>query len=684
MKRLLASVVILVAGGQLPSGQERPSTPAPAATFRVQVDAIELDAFVTDAQGNPVTGLTAADFQILEDGKPQTITSFSLVNIPIERLERPRARRAIEPDVQTNDRGDGRVYVFALDEVGTEYALRTRAFLRGFIERRFAANDMAAVFFMGLQSNVEAQPFTNSPRLLLAAIDKFSGWYPTEETPTLPPRSMAAPASRAPPPDAPNLEAHLSDRRRMSSLQDVVEAIASVHGRGKALLLISGGLPKDIFRAIDYRGGVLSAKEESAHAAVMAATRGNVTIYPIDPRGLTPGGSADEDEASLPDVTSDAPERNGLGAMDDRSSLSTLAQATGGFALTNSNSFESALDRIVRENSTYYLIGFTSTNDRRDGRYRRLRIRVNRPGLQVRSRDGYLALLKNERVAAGPTAIPAISAPVSSALVSPLAVGDVPLRVFAAPYRDTSKNAVVAITAEIDAASLDLTQQDGVFKGHLEVAFAATDTRNKTFGGEHHSVNLALKPETYDFAKRQGLRVLAEIHLPPGRYQLRLAAGSPSSKAGSVMYDLTVPDFKREPLMLSGISFALPSASNPSTLRLKDPLRDRLPGPVTAAREFTEDNTLALFSEVYENLKNAPAHTVDLRVELRSEDDRVVRTANLQRSSAEPQDKPGVYRFTVELPLKDVGAGRYIVHVEAHSSAGERRIVSRDIPIAVR
>jgi VWFA-related protein len=95
---------VLVVGGALIAQQP------PVPTFRVQVDAVETDVFVTDAQGNPVTGLTINDFQILEDGKPQVITSFAAVNIPFERQTQTLAELSTtEPDVQANDRGDGRL-----------------------------------------------------------------------------------------------------------------------------------------------------------------------------------------------------------------------------------------------------------------------------------------------------------------------------------------------------------------------------------------------------------------------------------------------------------------------------------------------------------------------------------------------------------------------------------------------
>src|SRR5215510_922653 len=179
-RRIVVALVAVILASHALLGQ---TSPQPQATFRVRVDAVEIDASVTDAAGNPVPNLTADDFEILEDKKPQTITSFTVVNIPAERLERPQfAGRAIEPDVQTNQQPEGRLYVFVLDDVAPDQALRTRRFLRRFIEQYFGANDVAAVSFLGLARAASAQSLTSNPRLLLESIDSFTGGFPTGPT----------------------------------------------------------------------------------------------------------------------------------------------------------------------------------------------------------------------------------------------------------------------------------------------------------------------------------------------------------------------------------------------------------------------------------------------------------------------------------------------------------------------
>src|SRR5207249_97458 len=151
-----------------------PQTP----TFKTQVEYVEVDATVTDQQGTFVRNLKKEDFQVLEDGKVQTISTFTLVDIPIERYERPLfAAQPIEPDVRSNEQPfDGRVYVMIIDDLHTDFAKtqRVKAAARQFIEQRLGANDLMAVLHTFGPADA-SQEFTNSKRLLLTAVDRTSG-----------------------------------------------------------------------------------------------------------------------------------------------------------------------------------------------------------------------------------------------------------------------------------------------------------------------------------------------------------------------------------------------------------------------------------------------------------------------------------------------------------------------------
>ena len=273
--------------------------------------------------------------------------------------------------------------------------------------------------------------------------------------------------------------------QQMSSLRELTEAMARIPGRHKAMLLFTEAIEVDMFDIVDYSGGILGLAGVDAHAAMAAATRGNLTIYPIDPTGLT--------TEHIPLAT--------------LASLTALGHITGGFALFNSNNFSQTFDRIVREHSTYYVLGFNSGYERNDGRYVRVEVKARRPGLTVHARDGYVAPTRDERRTETRTA--AASA-VSSALASPLSESGVSLRVVATPHKGIGRHARVTLSVEIDASTLDLVERDGRFTGTLDVRYLVTDGRKRSYPESRHISNLELDPD----ARRRGVRVVSDSTCP--------------------------------------------------------------------------------------------------------------------------------------------------------------------------
>src|SRR5690349_11522487 len=150
--RILTSLLLIAAVAQAPAQPQPPAAPPssqPAVTFKVEVNYVEINASVTDAQGAFVRTLTRDDFQVLEDGKPQSLTAFSMVDIPIERPDPPLfSRVVIPPDTATNRAPfEGRVFVMVLDDLHTRFnrTARTRSAARQFVERYVGANDIVAV-----------------------------------------------------------------------------------------------------------------------------------------------------------------------------------------------------------------------------------------------------------------------------------------------------------------------------------------------------------------------------------------------------------------------------------------------------------------------------------------------------------------------------------------------------------
>jgi len=463
-------------------------------TFRSQVDTIEIDAVVTDSSGRPVENLTAADFQLLENGTPQTIHSFGLVTVPLV-ASRPAVADAA---VQTNTDSDGRLFVIALGNMPAYLALRTRDVLRHFIVDHVAANDLVSIVSIGSSTARDAQDFTADKRLLLRALDSFDG----------------------------SIRNPFTTRMQGDTLRDLLESIGQIPHRRKALLYVTSAT-FDIADVIRGSETGEAADLRPLRDGLAIAMRGNVAIYPIDPVGLRGAGlGADEGAVLTPSMV----------ALERDTDLKIMADITGGFALVNSNRYADAFQRIVQENSTYYMLGFSSTNTARDGKFRRLEIRVTRRDLVVHVRQGYIApgekdillhTLKPIGVQFGPA--------VAEALERPVEDGPVPMWVTASassPAADTES--IVVVSAELDAAALATEADVQVELGVVAVSADGTLVRAQR-------ERFAAVPVTAGADGRR-IRGTTSLRLPPGRYQLRVAGGNvDAGRAGSVLYDLEVP-----------------------------------------------------------------------------------------------------------------------------------------------
>jgi VWFA-related protein len=680
----VASLFVFLAGTALLAGQNPPppSPPPQTPTFKVRVDYVEVDALVTDAQGRFIRDLTKEDFRVLEDGKPQTIANFAIVDLPVEHADRPLfASAPIEPDVQTNERPfDGRVYVMVIDDLHTLFGRSSRVKLaaKQFIQRNLGANDLMAVVHTGGPSDAN-QEFTSNKRLLIAAVDRVSGLKVqsatlsrTEEYNRT--RDFRQQGDRVNDPD--DAERGFKARSTLEALKNVADWFASVHGRRKAILFVSEGIDYDITDV--FNNNSASTIIEDTRDLIASATKADVAIYGIDPRGLT--GLEDESitVSSFPDDTS-----LGIGTSSlqnevrlSQDSLRTISQETGGFAVVNRNQFDTAFDRIVQDNSSYYVLAYYPPSDK-PGKFHKIDVRVTRPGLTVRARRGYaLPKVKTAAAPAKPPANPS-STEVREALDSPIPVSGLTMRVFAAPFKGTAPNASVLFGVEMRGRDLKPAAND-----KLELSYIALDAQGKVRGGNTDALTLNLKPETKARVEQTGIRMLSRVDLPPGRYQLRFAAHDTSGgNVGSVLYDLEVPDFNKSPFVMSGIVLTSLSAAG-LTARPDEQLRNVLPGPPVAARAFPQNDEVSLFAEVYDAAGDKP-HKVDITTTITSDTGQVLFKADEERSSSDLGGKRGGYGYTTKIPMKDLPPGAYVLKVEAKSRLGAGPATAREIRFTV-
>src|SRR5687767_5691764 len=226
-----------------------PPQPQPPITFKVEVNYVEIDANVVDAQGNFVRTLGKDDFEVLEDGKPQSLTAFAMVDIPIERPDPPLfSKTAIAPDVATNRKPfEGRVFVLVLDDLHTRFTRtsRTRAAARQFVERYIGANDVVAVVNTSGYDKA-MQDFTSNRQLALRAIDGSMGGKADSSTQAAIQDAMM---NRDTPGMSSNMNAAFNELQRynnarnsMRTLRNLATYMAGMRGRRKAVVYFSEGL----------------------------------------------------------------------------------------------------------------------------------------------------------------------------------------------------------------------------------------------------------------------------------------------------------------------------------------------------------------------------------------------------------------------------------------------------------
>lgn len=631
--RLAIAIAALCAAAAVVVAQDAPQ---PTPTFRSEANYVQLPVRVLDARGEFVSGLAQSDFLLTEDGRPQTITAFSAAIIPILPGDpAPDVPLAAVDPVASNDatQVDGRVYLFVLDNrAGSESAtLKVRQVVRGFISDRLSANDLAAVTMTGAG---RGQTFTRNRRLLHDAVNRFAS---------------------DPHPD--------SDGARgvLNVVANTAEWLGAIKGRRKALVLVT---PGQICALSDPE-----CNEGLRHALRMAV-QSDVSIYTVDPRGLVATHGAPAEESDRPTAFSAAITSGPLdGAR-------YLADASGGFAIANTNNLSAGFERIVRENSSYYLLGYYSTNPNADGKMRKHGVTVARRGLQVVHRGGYVA--PAVPTSAEPPVVASVDEQLRRLAASGLGlpVSAMPLRVAAAPFLSAGGTSRVAVVVEMPPEGLRPTDEDGRYRLNVGLAVVLADRDGTSVASDEPNIELSVPSAAGHTITAQGVRIVSRIRVPPGTYQMWVGAvQTPSGLRGSVVTEIEVPDFDRHPLALSGIAVTTSAATRMYTARTDDLLDDVLGAPPVAHRDFAVDSDLWIYGEIYDHRSGAGDVTASVTV--RSTDGKLV-----YQTPFEPA--PVQFGHLARIPLTELGAGSYVATIEARSATPEPVSAMRTVAFRVK
>lgn len=419
---VLFAAVLAASPGSPASARQDPADP-PTAAFvdTVQVNVVNVDVYVTDRRGEPVTGLTADDFEIFEDGRPMAVSNFYAVEdgrragdaaVTTDAAEGAEAPGAAAPPLPTDAAGpelpeEQRLHlVVYVDNVNIEPFHRNRVVreLSRFVSQELRPGDRAMVVSFDRELRVR-RPFTSDPDAIASALrelERVSGQGVHEASRRTDYRRRVEESDSAA--EAVQWARQYAQETRheldyaIDALRDLVVGLAALPGR-KALIYVSDGLPmipgQDLYELVqlkfDTSGAATQALafDRSTRFRELAAQANSqrVTFYTIDARGLT-GYSAGT-------VEDRSPQSPGVSAMVDRvindnlqSTLQMLAEETGGRAILNTNRAAPDLEKVARDFRTYYSLGYLPAHSG-DGRYYRIEVRVKRPGVEVRHRTGY-------------------------------------------------------------------------------------------------------------------------------------------------------------------------------------------------------------------------------------------------------------------------------------------------------
>ncbi len=655
--------------GQSQSGE------SPGFVLKVNSDLVLTNIVVREKKsGEIVYGLGEKDFTILENGKPQQITSFDFENVDQAALNEATISGTAPSSVFNAKNGtatpeelhDRRLIVmfFDLTSMQPDDLERSQQAARNYIEHQMQPADLVAV--LSLDSSLALnQDFTANKQLLLKAVGGYSttqgSGYELGATSTT--NQVEDTTSFTPDETEYN---DLNTDRELFAIEDISHALAYINEK-KSLLYFSGGIQRD---------GI--ENQASLHAAVNAAVRANMAIYSVDTRGLqaiSPLGDASTGSLRGVSAYSGIAAQNNFDTnFNTQEVMATLSTDTGGKAFFDNNDFAPAFQRIQSDTSAYYVIGFHSSDTRRDGGYRRLTIRVDRKDVKLEYRPGYYApadfqhSTKEDR-----------ERQLQDALASDLPATDVEVYLQAMYFRKDETHAVVPISIVVPGSQIPFVKGGDKDKATLDIIGQIKDSAGHDIGDVRDTVKLAIDQSQQ--VQQKNVQYTTNFTLPVGSYHLKVVVReNETGHMGSFETDLNVPDLRRAPLKMSSVVLA--SQIIPAGKKSDGPLiRDGRQLVPNLPHVFVQNQDLRLLYEVYDaghvaavkqigqTIAQPPSTRVFTNVEFLSGGIIAYETPLVKATEINEPARAAV-AFQFDVPLGGLKPGPYICQVNVIDDAG--------------
>jgi VWFA-related protein len=655
----------------------------PAPTFGTEVEVVTVDVVVASKKGQPVAGLRREDFLLTEDDQPQTISSFEAIELPETVSAEARPQRQVSTNVEAELR-TARTFAVVFDDMNLTHVqgLRAKEAIRAFLKKGIREGDRVLLTsssgsawwsarmesgrdeLLAILERVDGRRFADlSPRERILDYEalRIVEFNDSEVCQRVGRRFEEAGLSmqRSDSQDGqssqssqgydrcdPLVMSRAQDvyyetmsrtRVTLDTLKRVFEALGTTRGR-KALILVSEGF-------------VYNPAIDMFREAVQASRRANVAVYFVDTRGLDFGDPFFSAESNL---TIFAQDLGSMHADEQRASegAESIAADTGGFSVKNTNDLGQGIARIADESRAYYLLGYNPANAARDGKFRKIEVKVNRKGVVVRARRGYYAPGRGQPVPEEKDG--ELPPDLRRAIDAPFEIDGIALRMASYVLDETLLGrARVVVSAEVDIRKLAFEQVADRFTDTLDVYLVVIHRESGETFQYPETVVMKLKPSTRE--KASWYPIAKDFDLASGHYQAKLVVRDHNSgHVGSVFHHFDVPD-------LAGLRISTPILSD--TLLPKAEPSERPAPQVLARRDFPVNQTLYCQFQVFGATKDQDAGmpSVLQGYSVVSKDGTVVK--RMQPSRIRATDKGELMRL-FGFPLSDLGQGEFELIME--------------------
>ena len=586
---LAGTLALLLCGSSAPAQQGD-------YTFHAETELVLVNVTVRDKSGQFVRGLKQGDFTVLEDNKPQKVVSFDVENtdavamqdvaqakpLPGSEQSKPATPTALaSADSAFKDR---RLIVLFLDLSAMEPDEIDRSVTSAvhYIETQMAPADLVAIVSLG-SSLLVNQDFTSDRELLkkeLLAFNTGAGQGfeegstgSTEGTPATG-QSFTS--------DDTEFNIFNTDRR-LEAIRSVAERLSHVQQK-KSLIYFSSGMD---------RTGIENQSE--LRAATNAAVRANLAIYTMDMRGLQALVAGREAQnASLRGVSAYSG-RSTMNALESnfttQETLVTLASDTGGKAFLDSNDFSKVFKSVQDDTSTYYLLGYHSTNPARDGHYRRITVKINVPGVKIDSRRGYYAPADYQHSTKDDK-----ERQLEEELASEMPATDLPLYLGAQYFRLDNNKFAVPVSLVVPGSQIPFSDRD---KATLDIIGVVTDKGHRPVSSIRDTAKLAVDTSTE--VRKKNVQYNTSLTLGSGTYHMKFVVReNQTGRMGSFETDFIVPDLKTSPVKLSSVVLASQLQPAKKTRDANPLIHDGSELIPNVTHVFSSEQRLLLYYEVYD------------------------------------------------------------------------------------